>query len=58
MTTNCVLFYNAIQGLIEKGTLKFLEKGKEVIGVDRNLFPTIEGEYDSSRYIEVDLSSS
>ena len=39
-TVNCIQFQNALQALIEKGTLKFPEKGNEVRGVDSNLFPS------------------
>ena len=39
-TVNCIRFRNALQALIEKGTLKFPEKGNEVRGVDSNPFPS------------------
>ncbi|KAF3431907.1 hypothetical protein FNV43_RR26643 [Rhamnella rubrinervis] len=38
-TVNCLQFRNALQALIEKGTLMFSEKGSEVKDVDNNPFP-------------------
>ncbi|KAF3434658.1 hypothetical protein FNV43_RR21743 [Rhamnella rubrinervis] len=38
-TVNCLQFRNALQALIEKGTLKLPEKGSEVKDVDNNPFP-------------------
>ncbi|KAF3438742.1 hypothetical protein FNV43_RR21506 [Rhamnella rubrinervis] len=37
-TVNCIQFRNTLQALIEKGILKFLEKGSEVKDVDNNPF--------------------
>lgn len=40
-TSNCVVFKNVIQEDIDKGLLKFPEKGKENMGIDENSFLTI-----------------
>lgn len=37
-----IVFRNAIQPLINKGTLMFPRKKNEIMEVDNNLFPSIE----------------